>query len=92
MKGRTDEWQGEDNVMTDNIEKAEVLNIIFARHLRVIEIVSIGLQKQIVCLSSLVAFPDEMTSCVDKGRAVAALYKAVPQHRCCLEQECLFVR
>lgn len=26
--------KGEDNVMTDNIEKAKVLNIIFARHLR----------------------------------------------------------
>lgn len=39
---------GEDNVMTDNIEKVEVLNIIFARHLRdqkVTGIVSIDLPK-----------------------------------------------
>lgn len=43
-----------------------------------------------MCLSRLVALPDEISNCLDEGRGVAALHQAVPQHRCCLEQECLF--
>lgn len=43
-----------------------------------------------MCLSRLVAFPDETSNCLGEGRGVAALHQAVPQHRCCLEQECLF--